>query len=275
MAAMPSRFPWILGWTLASALGLAGCVTAQGQGSLNHYALDSVSTACARAPASCATLTGKESASASGVATTVVAGVVSTAALAVLTPGMQGRIQEELQKCAESARSEVLLRHAGTFKNLTPSNAECHEWTLTAQGRRISWAMRLGSEMHEAAFACVRAQLDKLRPGGYSIEPCYRYDMQTGKTTFISCSEAQTLLESGCGSDLKGTIKPDVVIHTGDPLKALATYDFKFPCVSSDVDPKWTKYPPDHPCYPLNQMGLYKAALGPIPVMIFPRWGAQ
>jgi hypothetical protein len=35
-----------------------------------------------------------------------------------------------------------------------------------------------------------------------------------------------------------GTLEPDVVIHTGDPLQVQAVYDFKFRCVGFDKKPE-------------------------------------
>ncbi|WP_257455106.1 hypothetical protein [Archangium lipolyticum] len=258
---------------LASSMLLGACVSTPGRGVPGHYALDSLSNGCLRNPAYCATLTGKETTTVQAVGTAVASGA---AVLAVLDKTLEEHIQEELVDCANLARSEVLIRHRAQFVDPTPSDAECRQWTTDAQGRRVTWAMRLGSEMHEVALQCAQGKLNGLRPGGFSLEPCYRHDLRTGQTTFISCEQVEELLANGCSSELKGTIRPDVVIHTGNPLQALAVFDFKFPCVNKDGDKssEWREYPEGHPCHGLmNQGQLYKKALGPEPVRVAPRWG--
>jgi hypothetical protein len=229
-----------------------------------------VSNACLRNPASCSTLAGKEVTTVQAVGTVVASGAAIWGALSTT---LEEQITEEMKKCAEQARSEVLLRHREQFENPSPSDDECQQMTMDANGRAVTWAMRLGAEMHEVALQCAGARLDELRPGGYSLEPCYRYDPNTGQTTFISCTEVQELLENGCSSELRGTLRPDVVIHTGNPLRAQAVYDFKFPCVNSGKKPRWREYPPGHPCHPFNQQQMYQKALGPRPHMVVPRWG--
>lgn len=251
---------------------LGACVSAPGLGTPSHYKWDSATNACARDPRSCATLAGREIAS--GPAQTVSVAVGSGAAvLRVLTQTARKNIQEELTQCANSARSDVLLRYPTEFKNQRPSDAECRSWTVDRLGRRVTWAMRLGSEMHEEALACVGRVLGRLRKGGFSLDPCYRYDKQTKKRTFVSCQEVKDLLDRGCGDELLGTIRPDVVLHSGDPLDIQAVFDFKFRCVNSAEPPKWRVYPETSPHHGCNQGEVYQDALGVEPVIIFPRWG--
>jgi hypothetical protein len=259
-------------WLLASSMFLVACVSTPGRGVPSHYALDSLSNSCLKNPAYCATLTGKDSTTVQAVGTAVASGA---AVLAVLDKTQAEHIQEELVDCANMARSEVLIRHRAQFENPTPSDAECRQWTTDAQGRSVTWAMRLGSEMHDVALQCTQGKLNGLRPGGFSLEPCYRHDLLTGQTTFISCEQVQELLANGCSSDLRGTIRPDVVIHSGNPLQVLAVFDFKFPCVNlnGDQESKWRRYPEGHPCHPFNQKQIYEKALGPEPLMLVPRWG--
>lgn len=267
---MPSqsvRGPW---WVIVSSMFLGACVITPIRGTRNHYALDSVSNACLRNPQACATLTGKEVTTVQAVGTAVASGA---AVLGAVDEQLRGNIKEKLEDCADLARSEVLIRHRKEFKNPSPSADECRQMTKDAQGRRVTWAMRLGAEMHAVALQCSETELNKLRPGGFSLEPCYRYDKSTGQTTFISCEKVQELLESGCSNELIGTLSPDVVIHRGNPLNADDVFDFKFPCVSSNSPSPWRQYPPGHPCYPFDQAEMYQKALGPNPQPIFPRWG--
>lgn len=94
------------------------------------------------------------------------------------------RIEDALKECAEQARSEVLLRR---FGGRSPTPEDCREQVgVDSKGERVIRAMQFGQEMHEIAFRCVRERLGKLLPGGFSVEPRYRYDQRTGTTTLIS-----------------------------------------------------------------------------------------
>jgi hypothetical protein len=259
-------------WVLAGGMVLGACVNTPGLETPGQFKRDSLTSACARDPRYCATLAGKEIAN--GPAQTVGTAVGSGAAvLKALSQTARENIEEELERCAESARSEVLLRYPTEFKKQSPSNAECNKWTVDAKGRSVTWAMRLGSEMHEVALECTGRVLSRLRRGGFSLDPCYRYDKQTKKRTFVSCQEVKDLLDKGCGDELRGTLRPDVVLHSGDPLDIQAVYDFKFPCVNSDKEPKWRDYSEASPHHGCNQGEMYEEALGVKPVRIFPRWG--
>ncbi|WP_152622710.1 hypothetical protein [Archangium violaceum] len=194
--------------------------------------------------------------------------------LQVLTETAQENIEEELEDCADLARSEVLTRYPTQFKGQSPSDAECMQWTEDNNGRRVTWAMRLGTEMHAVAIECATSVLNRLRQGGFSLDPCYRYNIKTGKTTFVSCEEVKDLLGRGCGDELIGTFRPDVVLHSGNPLDVQAVYDFKFPCVhDGKTTPRWRDYPETSPHHGCNQGELYEKALKVEPVPIFPRWG--
>lgn len=268
MSSQLMRGPW---WVIASSMFLGACVVTPLRGTRSHYALDSVSNACLRNPQACATLAGKEVSTVQAVGTAVASGA---AVLDALDEKHRSAIEEGLKKCASLARSTVLIRHREHFENPTPSDEECRQLTKDATGRRLTWAMRLGAEMHEVALQCADTKLNELRPGGFSLEPCYRYDKNTGRTTFINCEKVQELLDDGCSSELIGTLRPDVVIHPGDPLNAKAVFDFKFPCVNSGQAPEWRKYPPGHPCHPFDQKRMYEKALGPTPQMVVPWLGA-
>ncbi|MGZ3457193.1 MAG: hypothetical protein ACXU86_01685 [Archangium sp.] len=126
----------------------------------------------------------------------------------------------------------------------------------------VTLAMFLGQEMHRVALQCVGERLGQLRPGGFSLEPRYRYDKKTGKTTFISEEEAQSLLRQWRGAELKGTFRPDVAIHQpGNPLHVEAVYDLKFPCAGGEDPPSWRRYPEGHPHEGISQKEMYEKAL--------------
>lgn len=262
--------PWL---AIAGGLLLGACASTPGHGVPGHYARDSLTSACLRDPRYCATLTGKEIVK--GPVQTVGTAVASGAAvLRVLQPEVRENIEEELERCADLARSEVLLRYPTEFKDPSPSDAECRRETVDAKGRRVTWAMRLGTEMHQVALDCTRAVLDRLRHGGFSLDPCYRYDKQTGKTTYVSCEEVKDLLARGCGDELRGTLRPDVVLHSGNPLAVQAVYDFKFPCMNNSKRKSgWRNYTDTSPHAGCNQGDMYQEALKIEPTLISPRWG--
>ena len=108
-------------------------------------------------------------------------------------------------------------------------------------------------------------------PERFSLEQSYRYDPQTGQKQLVSGKEAQALLQQGCGDELAGTIVPDVVIHSGNPLEVLAVYDLKFPCPSSN-EPSWRDYEEGHPHHGSDQGSIYRKILQVIPKLVAPLW---
>ncbi|WP_375771580.1 hypothetical protein NR798_12000 [Archangium gephyra] len=254
---------------LAVLAAQCACVTTASNGPPGYYGysnapvgIDSPSATCRNSPSACVALYGKEMAS-----TTAVLKVV-------LDATVKKSIEEELEKCADLARSEVLLRYPKQFKGPAPDAGECRQETKS-NGRRVTWAMRLGIEMHEVARKCAEEKLGKVRPGGFSLEQRYRIiDLETGEKELVSAEEEQALEESGNGGEMKGTLKPDVVIHEGDPLHAQAVYDFKFPCVDVGAVPKWTQYPPGHPFAGFTQGRMYQDFIAPIVGRIMPWIGA-
>ncbi len=139
-------------------------------------------------------------------------------------------------------------------------------------GRRITRAMQLGCLMHEAALACTRKTLEERLPGRFSLEPRYRYDWTSKTLELVSNDEVRSLLRRGCSEELTGTLVPDVVIHSGNPLEAEAVYDFKFPCMNDNVT-SWRQYPKGHPHEGYRQDQIYKDALGAEARRVLPRWG--
>jgi hypothetical protein len=135
--------------------------------------------------------------------------------------------------------------------------------------------MQLGTEMHQEAFKCVKERLGRLRPGGFSLEPHYRYDPKTGRTTHIPDDDVAALQESGNAGELLGTLAPDVVIHAGSPFQIQAVYDFKFPCFHLDGMPEWDSYPVGHPHHDFDQGELYRRALKAPNARVAPRIGVE
>jgi hypothetical protein len=193
------------------------------------------------------------------------------ATLRVLDAAMRARIEEALVECADTARSEVLLRRLG---GKSPTPEECLEQVeVNERGEPVTRAMKLGEEMHEVTRQCAEKKLSALRPGGFSLEQRYRYNRDTGQISLVSRAEVEALLRQGLGRELLGTLQPDVVIHAGDPLRAQVVYDFKFPCVNSDSIPRWRTYPQGHPYERLSQRAVYEKALGAEARLVVPRLG--
>ena len=263
---------------LALLVTEAACTTTSG--APRGYGYDnSVSAACRQNPAQCATLSGKEAAYEPLVQVGTAVGTIA-AVLRVLDDVERGSIDRALERCADRARSEVLLRYPSTFKGTAPDAAECNEETVDARGRSVTWAMRLGTEMHEVASQCAQEELSRLRPSGFSLESRYRYDSRTRGWKQVSPQEERALVESGNAGELRGTLKPDVVIHSGNPLDVLEIYDFKFPCVNPDEVPRWEEYPEGHAYEGFTQDRMYQKLLSPTittpeqhVVRITPRWG--
>jgi hypothetical protein len=237
-----------------------------------HYSYDNtVSAACREHPADCAALSGEE-ASFEPVVQVGISVASAAAALKSLDDTKRREIEEELERCADLARSEVLLRHEGDFKELTPDADECKQPAKNATRKDVTWAMQLGTEMHEAARRCAEAELSRLRPGGFSLEQRYRFDRRTRQKKLVSTEEEVLLAKNNNTGELAGSLKPDVVIHAGDPLKPEAIYDFKFPCVNTDEPPAWSRYS-DGPYQGSDQGRIYKEAFGPNVSRVVPRLG--
>ncbi|AKJ08240.1 hypothetical protein ATI61_12629 [Archangium gephyra] len=246
------------------ALGalLMGCGSA-------GYAVDSATSACRQNPQYCALVAGEET-----VVPTALRGgaeVASVAAtLRVLTPETRSSIEQALVECVEWAHSEVNRQR---FGGKSPSREQCGEELPGADpcGKKVTRAMQLGTEKHALARQCVEQKLNARIPGRFSLDQRYRYDPRTGQKQLVSPEEARALRQRGCGDELEGTIVPDVVIHSGDPLEVLAVYDFKFPCPISNT-PSWNRYPEGHPYSDSNQGAIYKKILGVGPHLVAPIW---
>lgn len=265
---------WPLPMMLAASLLVGGCTNAPGRGRRAAFGLDvdSATSSCRQSPTLC-TKVGSEppvvplGRTARVLATATVAG---EAALQVLDAATTARIEKALKECADEARSEVLLRR---FGDRSPTPEECNQKVADGRDAPVTLAMQLGEEMHRVALACTQEKLSKLRPGGFSLEQRYRYDRRTRKVSLVSWEEVQTLLNQGRAIELLGTLVPDVVIHSGDPLRIQRVYDFKFPCVNGTSPPRWRTYPKGHPYADFSQKVMYQEALAEDVWGVAPRWG--
>jgi hypothetical protein len=211
------------------------------------------------------------------------AGVLATAAMAggqavvdaskSLESDLLDRIEEALMECVDMARAGVMLEH---FQGRRPTAAECNEVVgRDSRGEPITRAMQLGVEQHRVALECAGEELRKVKPGGFSLSPRYRYDPATGRTEFIPRETVKELLNQGRSAELRGTLEPDVVIHSGAPHQVQAVYDLKFPCANTDQWSRWREYPEGRVDGASNQGALYRVALKVEPRLVQPHLGVH
>ncbi|WP_257451384.1 hypothetical protein [Archangium lipolyticum] len=247
------------------------------------YTIDSATSACRQNPAYCAHVAGEEtivptlrSAAQETVVSTVKGGTEAAsvvATLKVLFAKKQPDIEKALVECVDWADTAVNRKR---FGGNDPTRTQCQEEVEKDPcGKPVTRAMQLGTEKHRLAIQCTKEKLDALIPGRFSLEQRYRYDEQTGQKQLVSPEEERALKQQGCSGALEGTLVPDVVIHSGNPLQALAVYDFKFPCPITNR-PRWKPYP--H--LGVNQGDMYRKLLEVAPNIVTPirgiiRWLAS
>jgi len=241
----------------------------------SRLGLDTATTGCgAGNAAACVAQYGKEIGSVGAVANVVTA-ALETPKVPALDRLTRESIEEALAECADFARSEVLVWHRADFVNGRPTATECKQLSTDPKYKGKTWAQQLGIEMHEEARKCAEAELKNLVPGRFSLEQRYRYDSATKQKKPVSAEYEKALVESGNSGELKGSLVPDVVIHTGDLSAVQDVFDFKFPCSNDERVPGWDSYKPDHPYHGKNQGEMYREAFGGelLPARVSPRWG--
>ncbi|QRN94514.1 hypothetical protein JRI60_36105 [Archangium violaceum] len=206
-----------------------------------------------------------------GTSGTSAAPLAVGAALVVATPLVMSvlhhdaekarELQERLTECARLAEHRVNSSH---FGNRPPTREECgEEMDVDGCGEPITRAMLLGRQKHDIALACAREVLSQLWPAPFSIEQRYRFYRTSQILETISREQEQQFIKEGCTDRLKGTIKPDIVLHAdyNNLLQAALVLDFKFPCPPSNRS-RWTDYGPRGAFPGANQGQIYKEALG-------------
>ncbi|RKG98108.1 hypothetical protein D7V97_33475 [Corallococcus sp. CA053C] len=241
---------------LSCWLLLCGCQSAGTGQTRREYkqSLDSGMAACRQNPAYCADV-----AVSAGLRATASAGASVAGALQVMDAVAKARVREIMETCANKAEFDVNLEH---FGGQPPTKEQCEEvLKRDAAGNPIlTRAMKLGQEKHVAALRCVQLRLSVERPGGFSLEQRYRYDIQSKVLELISKAAELEMIRTGKTARLRGTLVPDVVIHAGNPLRVEVVYDFKFSCLVGDASP-WHRYPKGHPFEDVNQGQAYGTAL--------------
>ncbi|RKH65834.1 hypothetical protein D7X96_22905 [Corallococcus interemptor] len=198
-------------------------------------------------------------------------------------PVLMGMMQQEhdadelekgLAACAAQAEQ---VGNARYFHDRPPTRQECAEVVEKDRcGNPVTRAMFLGRQKHVLALQCAEQVLKKLWPAPFSIEQRYRYYPNARMVESISKEKEARLITDGCTEELRGTIKPDIVLHESRTqlLKAVLTLDFKFPCPDSNL-PKWALYGPGSPYVGKNQGEVYEAALGGPALLISPGNGVK
>ncbi|WNG20879.1 hypothetical protein [Cystobacter fuscus] len=185
---------------------------------------------------------------------TVVAAATLSSDGEIFSGKLRAAVEKLLRECAVQAHEAVNRRRIGG----DPTRKQCEEilkWD--PNGKPVTRAMQLGEEKHAEAALCAQARLHALIPGRFSLEQRYRVNPTTGQLEWITPEQYQELLRTNQSRFLKGTVKPDVVLHSGTPTKVQMIYDFKFPCLRETL-PKWTIYEEGHPYAFRNQGEVYK-----------------
>jgi hypothetical protein len=138
-----------------------------------------------------------------------------------------GRLEAGLLECVQRAEREI---NAERFGNSSPSSADCKTVVgMDRCGRPIYQSMELGNLKHAHALACMHDILRELWPAPVSIEQRYRFYRHAKVIETISRAEEQRLLDEDCVGELRGTLKPDVVLHADRHLlRAILILDLKF-----------------------------------------------
>ncbi|RKH54696.1 hypothetical protein D7W81_37860 [Corallococcus aberystwythensis] len=196
---------------------------------------------------------------------------------AVLALMQREHAADELEKrLADCAVQAEQVGNARFFEGRPPTRQECSEVVEKDRcGNPVTRAMQLGKQKHVLALECAEQVLKERWPAPFSIEQRYRYYPNARMVETISPEKEARLIAEGCTEELRGTIKPDLVLHEGrNLLKAALTLDFKFPCPDSN-QPQWTAYGPSSPYFGQDQGKVYKAALDGQALLISPKFGVR
>jgi hypothetical protein len=182
------------------------------------------------------------------------------------------KIEQVLNDCANLASHDVNERLLG--KGQRPNRQLCLEtFKMEPGGSRVTWAMHLGREKHQAALECVQRELAEQFSDNLSLQPPYRYNKETKELKVLDPRQVDEWLREGMFGQLLGVLIPDVVVHAAGKLSHIqAVFDFKFPCPASN-SPSWHEYHKDHPYYPSNQGEIYKEAFKVTPKPVAPGYG--
>ncbi|WP_223638879.1 hypothetical protein [Corallococcus sp. EGB] len=183
-------------------------------------------------------------------------------------------LERQLAACALQAEQ---LGNTRYFEGRPPTRQECAEVVEKDRcGNPVTRAMQLGKQKHVLALQCAEQVLKKLWPAPFSIEQRYRYYPNARMVESISKEKEARLIADGCTDELRGTIKPDIVLHENRNLllKSVLTLDFKFPCPDSNP-PRWAEYGSNSPYAYESQGEIYEKALGGQALLVSPKSGVE
>lgn len=180
-------------------------------------------------------------------------------------------LEERRAECAVQAERQGNARF---FENRPPTRQECREVVGRDRcGNPITRAMQLGKQKHVLVLQCAEEVLKELWAAPYSIEQRYRYYPNAKFVETISREKEARMLAEGSTDELRGTIKPDLVLHADrNLLESALTLDFKFPC-PEDNPPRWSPYGDGSPYVGRTQEQVYEEALGGRALLLSPRLG--
>ena len=269
-AAVWRLLPMVVTCLLSAA---CGTVRMTGHMAPRQYAqtVDSATNACLRNPACYAPQPG-EVAVLPWLSRSLAAGRTTLTVLRLLEAADLAKIEQVLNDCANQASHEINERLLG--KGQRPTRQLCQETLTTEQGgNKVTWAMHLGREKHQAALQCVQRELGEKFGENLSLQPPYRYKRETKKLEILDPRKVDEWLKEGLFGQLLGTLIPDVVVHAaGDLTRIQAVFDFKFPCPASNP-PTWREYHKEHPFHPSHQGEIYKEAFKVTPKPVAPGYG--
>jgi hypothetical protein len=240
----------------------AGGPSRRGTGSYAQAA-DSATATCERTPAYCAKVAGEELVVPGGRVAPVLAAAKAWEALEEAT---RKRLEDILLECARQADARVNQQE---FGGRHPTAEECRQQVGGTRENPVTRSMRLGSAKHALALQCAKDELGRTIPGRFSLEQRYRLQPETRQLERIRPEKELEMLRNG-GKNLAGSVVPDVVITTGEPLKVQRVYDFKFPCPESNHS-QWRPYPPDGPLRVSHQGDAYWKVLQAPPFRVTPK----
>ncbi len=261
--------------TTSALLVACSAPRASGPGAPRHYAqsMDSATSACLRNP-SCYMAPPGEDAILPWLSRSLQAAQTLAAVVRLLEAAEVARVEQVLKDCANEASAKVNEQWLG--KDQRPTRQLCREtYETDARGNKVTWAMHLGREKHRVALECVQRELGQTLADHVSLQPQYRYYRATRELELLDPVQVTAWLRDGLYGMLLGTLIPDVVVHAaGNPLRAQAVFDFKFPCPSSNPA-TWNSFPENHPYYQLDQGQLYQEAFNlKEAIRIAPGYGA-
>lgn len=226
--------------------------------------LDSPTVTCENAPAYCAKLAGEEAALPLRVRAVQAATAVK--AWQVLDELVRKTLEDILIECANQADAEVNRQE---FGGRAPTRQECQEQVGGTRENPVTRGMRLGGAKHALALRCTEEKLGRAHPGRFSLEQRYRINPETRQLELISHEMELQMLRRG-GKELVGSVVPDVIIHTGNPLQVQAVFDFKFPCPEGNQS-SWRQYSSGNGNEVSNQGDAYQKTFDVQAVRIRPR----